>query len=101
MIVFQVLTKHWGELNVYLSVHWSKFLLHKLRFIKFKNLKILFKKETILILLLSFSKTDIIFDIMSKTQLEQQAEVTDFFTKFYILMSFLWSFESILYSIWN
>ena len=37
MIVFQVLTKHWGELNVHLSVHWSKFLLHKL---KFWNLKI-------------------------------------------------------------
>ena len=28
---------------------------------------------------------------MCKTQLEQQVEVTDFLTKFHILMSFLWS----------
>ena len=41
--------------------------------------------------MLFFSKTDFIFDIMCKTQLEQQAEVTDFLTKFHNLMSFLWS----------
>ena len=41
--------------------------------------------------MLSFSKTDFIFDVMFKPQLEQQAEVTDFLTKFHILMSFLWS----------
>ena len=41
--------------------------------------------------MLSFSKTDFIFGILCKTQLEQQAEVTDFLTKFHILMSFLWS----------
>ena len=88
MIVFQVLTKHWGELNVHLSVHWSKFLLHKLKFIKLKNLKMLFKKETVFI---AVFQTAFIFDVMFKTQLEQQAEVTDFVTKFHILMSFLWS----------
>ena len=39
--------------------------------------------------MLSFSKTDFIFDILFNSQLEQQAEVTDFLTKFHILMSFL------------
>ena len=48
----------------------------------------LFKKETIFI---AVFKTDFIFDVMFKSQLEQQAEVTDFLTKFHILMSFLWS----------
>ena len=46
----------------------------------------LFKKETIFI---AVFKTDFIFDIMFKAQLEQRAEVTDFLTKFHILMSFL------------
>ena len=46
----------------------------------------LFKKETIFI---AVFKTDFIFDVMFKSQLEQQAEVTDFLTKFPILMSFL------------
>ena len=96
MIVFQVLTKHWGELNVHLSIHWSKFLLHKL---KFKNLKINLRKRQYL--LLSFSKTDFIFDIMCKTQLEQWAEVTDFLTKFHIHFNVIsLIFKSILYSIW-
>ena len=43
--------------------------------------------------MLSFSKTDFVFDIMCKTQLEQQAEVTDLLTKFYILTSFYIRYE--------
>ena len=60
----------------------------------------LFKKETIFIAVFT---TDFIFDVTFKTQLEQQAEVTDFLTKFHILMSFLWSLRVYYteYSIWN
>ena len=43
--------------------------------------------------MLSFSKTDFVFDIMCKTQLEQQAEVTDLLTKFHILTSFYTRYE--------